>query len=316
MKDMLRIDRATLAPGRTLADGAVVRQAILARADVEMLYPHGREVATVEALSDPEYLASLSGLAVVAKHPDPILLNISDPSTYDEVGTVLRADWLEDEKAVRIEVVIRDAEANRAIESGQNGVSEGYAVTSLDASGPVVRQLGRRTNHVALTLGANPRMRGARIRADEEDTMKIEMLTAILALHGLRADSEEHLKEDLKKALDTTALDEAKTRADEAEQKLAEIEPLLQRVDSTEALDAAVIKASTDLMSLHKRAAECGVRLDSAPKTVADVRTELAIALGGDKEQCKDQGFAQGVISTYKRADSAEKPSDASTWYC
>jgi len=321
----LRLDRSTLHPSKRRDDGSWVYEAHLAYVGRELVYAHGREIATKEALSDATYLDSLKGLAVVARHPKARRVDITKPGTYREVGTILDARWDDGSESTVIEMVVREVDANKAIrELGQTGVSEGYAVTLLDASTNPARQLGRRPNHVALTLDDPPRMAGAHVRVDhQEHSMELAALLALLSGFGLRTDSAEKLHEDLDKlkAAKKTAEDE-KVRADAAEERVEKFAPLLELLDldSTRtdadivpALENAIAARSVELAELRLRADALSVELPAEAKTVAQVRKALALALkpdgaGDDFEgRCDSADFCSGLIASASasRADSS-----------
>lgn len=294
-----RLDRATLRKGVRLGDGSVRREAVLARADVAMVYPWGTEIATEEALSDPGYLDSLRGLALVARHPAAAVVDISRPDTYREVGVVTDARWDSAERAVVIEVVIRDAAANRAVESGQDGVSEGYTVTQLDSSVSPARQLGRQSNHVALTLDAPPRMPGARLRIDSEETPMD--FAPLLAAFGLRVDSPDHLRQDLD-ALRAKA-DTATTRADAADATVSAYRDVLGEGDARQRLDALVQEGVAATVAVYRRADELGHKLDDG-LTLAQARKALAVACGAEPARCDSAEYAQAVIDLARKPDA------------
>ena len=264
----LRFDRATLKKGRKLDDGSVVREAVLSRADVAMSYPWGEEQATEAALSSQAYLEGLRGLAVVAKHPKSVRVDISRPETYREVGVILNARWDSAERCVVIEIVIRDAEANKAVEAGQTGVSEGYAVPHLDTSSQPALQMVRVPNHVALTLDDPPRMPGANIRNDHNKTevpkMELVQLLAMLAGFKIRADSAANFHSDIQALFDSKAeLEEVKTRADSADKKVAELQPIVDAIGVADVkdIDAAISDRVAKVVKARVRADSLGVKI-------------------------------------------------------
>ncbi len=307
LETRVRTDRATLRSARVLDDGSVVRDAILARADAVLVYPWGTEVATEEALSDPEYLSGLRGLTVTARHPASERVD-QGRTDHVDVGTVLSARYDADDRAVVLELVIKDTEANNAIEEGQTGVSEGYTVPRMDATVTPARQLKRVPNHVALTLDSPPRMPGAHVRADgQEPTMTIEQVLAVLSARGLRTDAIEHISADL---------DALRTRADSIDERDAQLAAYADALPGDggpkERVDAIVSGRVAELIALHRRADELGEEIDPALHLDA-ARKALAVALGGDAQRCDSADYAQAVIDMASVPDAATRFASTST---
>lgn len=315
--DAIRVDRATLRKSERRDDGSVVYEAVLSRVDARLVYSWGQEVATEEALSDPAYLSGLEGLAVVALHPGAQRVDITDPSTYDEVGTVLSARWDAAEKLVVIRLVVRRTDAIQAIKGGQTGVSEGYAVPHLDATTQPARQLKRVPNHVALTLSGQPRMPGAHIRADQESSMTLETFTALCSGYSLRTDSAAHLREDLDALRQASAAAKAetateKTRADAAEALVAKLQPAIEslgldvRADSLD-IEGALTARVAEVVELQQRADALGLEIPADAKTPGAIRKALALGLKAPADRCDSDDFCAGVIAAAQPVTAAAR---------
>lgn len=317
--DVVRVDRSTLRRARTLDDGSVVYEAVLARADVPMRYAHGEEVATVEALSDPEYLEALRGLSVTVLHPprDRVDVDIDHPDAIRRVGTVVGSRYDTAERAAIVEFVLFDPAAIERVKR-ENGVSEGYRADVVRTPGKPGRQIRRRPNHVALAFGKPPRMPGAGARVDttsEGKTMDPTALLVLLSAFALRTDTAENLREDLdalKAARD--AAEAEKLRADTAEAEVALLRPVLEalggdtRTDTSGPIDVDALLASRvgEVVRLRERGTALGIKVPDALTGAGDIRRHLAKALGGDETRCDSADYCDGVIDRAPIPDSVD----------
>lgn len=302
----IRIDTAELRAPKRLDDGSWRYEAVISTTTALLSYDWGQERADEAALSDPAYLDALRGLPVVAKHPRSARVDVEQPGTYTEVGRITGARYDSTRSAAVIELVVSSPAANRRIKAGENGVSEGYTVTQLDTSTKPARQLGRRPNHVALTLELDPRAAGARIRHDHTKDISMELsdFLALCTAFSLRCDSLDHLRADLD-ALGShkATADAEKTRADSAEGALARVAPVLSALgvdpSRTDAVDAPAVLAAAvgEVVELRLRADSLGVKLEGVPADAGAIRKAMALHLGGDPARCDSRDYCDGLIA-------------------
>lgn len=302
----IRADRSRLRSPRPRADGSVIYDAYLAFADRAMRYPWGTEVATEQALSDPEYLEALRGLSLVTTR-DTVHANgvpVSVRADAVAVGSILDARWDAGERAVVLELVVNDRQTLADIESGKTtDLSEAYTpVTAVRADG-VIEQRKRRPNHVAIVESG--RMPGAGLRADEDDMdEEIKALVAKAIREELRADEAAKLERDLKAA--EQRADAAEQRADKAEQALKGLRDRIGINADTDDIDAALAAVVVEKVradsALLEEARELGVELpeDSTPATR---ERDLAVALGAERQRADSADFdARSFIDGRKAA--------------
>lgn len=314
-----RADRMDLPRKVVQSDGSVRYHAILARADAPMQYSWGTEVATEQALSDPEYLAGLRGISLItvksATHQNGKPINVRDDARA--VGTVLDATWHADEKLVRIEMVVNDRETLDDIDAGRIlELSEAYLPTVRTRADGVIEQLKRQTNHVALV--EEGRMPGTGIRADRtEDTeMTPEQIAQIATAvaERMRADSEEETYADKLEAMEKERAD-AMDRADKAEKMLADIRKALGMnadsadgdIDLKSQIDAMVADAVRADSAILDEARELGVEIPDESTPATRLR-DVAVALGADATRADSADYARSFIDGRK---SAPRPTAA-----
>ena len=304
----MRVDAAALRSPQTQADGSVRFDALSSIEGAPLVYPWGTEVATREALSDPEYLSALVGLALTIHHPASGEHRIDEDERNDaaEAGRIIGARFVEGVKpgvnGVVTTYVVTRKDAIRRIRSGELGyVSEGYSVPHLvrRADG-VSEQRKRIPQHHALT--DSPRAAGAAIRTDEvimtPDEIKAAMRAAITEMRADEADAK------------VTA---ATKRADEAiASRDAVLGALGLKADATPAqVEAAIASRADAITAIRRRADELGVQLPAAG-TLADLTRALARGLPRvDSARCDDLAYAQAVIdlaTAPTRTDSTPAP--------
>lgn len=313
----LRADRVLLRSPRPRGDGSVVFDAVLAYAEKPMAYSWGTEVATEEALSDPDYLAALKGLGLytVKTAPHKNGVPISVRADAQAVGAILDARYDRDEKAVVLELVVNDRAALADIEAKRTtDLSEAYVpVTRVRADG-VIEQVRRRPNHVAIVKSG--RMPGAGLRADDTDhdnkesAMQLAALLAILGAYDLRADSESNLKADLDKLkskadAETERADTEKQRADAAETALATMREGIGMNADSDDIEAALaakiaegMRADAELLSVAR---DLGVKLPE--KSTPATRTrDIYTALGGDEQRADSEAEMLAYIHGARHA--------------
>lgn len=302
----LRSDRAQLRRPRPQPDGSVRYDAFSSFANVPMRYAWGVEVATEEALSDPEYLEALRGLSLVtvksAVHKNGQPINVRADARA--VGSILDARYDIDDKAVVLELVVHDRETLADIEAGRTtDLSEAYVpVTAVRADG-VIEQRKRRPNHVAIV--ADGRMPGAGLRADEDAMTEAQVKAALkeALLEQLRADAETEAQTKLK--AEVKLREAAELRADNAEKALKAIRDavgITADSDDVEAtLDAKVAEMVRADAALVDEARELGIELpkDSTPATRL---RDIAVALGAEAQRADSADFARAFIDGRKAA--------------
>ena len=312
----MRVDAAALRSPQTQADGSVRFDALSSIEGAPLVYPWGTEVATREALSDPEYLSALVGLALTIHHPASGEHRIDEDERTDatEAGRIIGARFAEgvemrraDGSAYRVNGVITTyavarKDAIRRIRSGELGyVSEGYSVPHLvrRADG-VSEQRKRIPQHHALT--DSPRAAGAAIRTDEVSMTPDEIKAAVrAAITEQRAD-----EADAKVVAATQRADEAIASRD------AVLSALGLKADATPAqVEAAVASRADAITAIRRRADELGVQLPAAG-SLADLTRALARGLPRvDSARCDDLAYAQAVIdlaTAPTRTDSTPAP--------
>lgn len=282
--------------------------AILARADQEMVYPWGREIAAEEALSDPAYLEALRGLAVTLRHPKAERVDVRRPEAADGrvVGTVLGARWDAEDRAVVLDLVVSDAAALAALDAREiRELSEGYDVTTLERrkDGPSI-QRRRATNHVALV--ERGRMPGAIVRTDEGATMdneemskRFDELGALIGGAAGRIDKCEARMDAMAARFDAKFPPD-KAEADEATDE-AEVEGEA-RMDAAQL--EAVIAAEVDArVAVRARCDAFSFVAPASATKAADITKALALHLGAPAARLD---AADGA--TYAEAWVAAKP--------
>lgn len=290
----LRADRATLSPPRKRGAGEVVFDAVLARADVPMVYEWGTEVATVEALSDPAYLDGLKGTSLTTMKTAPHRNGQRphhSPTDGGVVGSVLSARWDAEDKLVAVEIVVHDGPTLAAIDAGElRDLSETYAPTVRTRADGVVEQTARSTNTIAIV--PRGRMPGAFIRADGAEMTEEQIKAAIKAAiaEQMRADADH-----------AAALQAANDRADAAEGALKALrESIGLQADSADVSGALATKVAEGIaadVKLTARASELGITLPEG-STPATRLKDIAVACGGDKLRADaDPAYCEGVIA-------------------
>lgn len=315
---LLRLDAGTLRPPRMQADGSVRFEAVLARVDAPLPYPHGVEVATEAALSDRAYLDALVGLAVVVHHPeggshriDEAPRNRTGERRGVEVGRVLSARYDTAERHVVVDLLITKRDAIRRIRAKELGeVSEGYRVPAsklVKRADGISEQQQRIPDHVALTDRGRPG--GTTIRTDEEGRMDPKDIEAVVrtVLTEVRADEAVAAKQTQESA--------AVKRADAAEAALGSVlgELGLKPGASVADVRTAIGKRADAVVALRRRADELGVQLPTEGDEVT-LTAALAKGLRADAARCDaDPAYARAVVDLARapsttRADAAPAP--------
>lgn len=294
-----RSDKATLRSPRKLDDGTAVYDAILATADVPLVYSWGEEVPTREALSDPEYLQALRGLSLLVQHAPNGL--IKDGATPKEghgrrAGTVIDAKFDDESGQVIVELAVPNPDDQEMIRSRLRDISEGYTPVILKDDSGVSRQVKRVPNHVALT--EEGRAKDATIRVDSggslEEIMKMliemkEMMTAQKDKMDsmLLGKDEENVGEKLDSSVEEAMVEELgdACRGDSASFKSA--------------LFARIAREAVEMSELKSRADSLGLKVEPAQSANA-LRKSIALALGGDAKRCDSADYCDGIIASAK----------------
>jgi len=134
-----------------------------------------RELVPASTLSDPEFLASLTGKPLTLEHPPAPLT----PDTVGEyrVGTILSVEYIEGQGVIA-QVQIENREAIKAVQAGKLEVSPSYITDTAPTPGvdpafgryDVIQTRRFAGNHVALTdLGRGGRDVRLLLRADSAE---------------------------------------------------------------------------------------------------------------------------------------------------
>lgn len=275
-----RLDRALLRSPVVLASGALRVEAVTARADAQLVYPWGIEVATEEALKDATYLDASRGLPIVVHHPDSGQSREGDGT---RVGTVTAARYDEDTRSVIRELTITDPDTIRRVQDRElTEISEGYTVPpdALHVRADGVSEQRRRVpDHYALT--DRGRLSGAVLRLDAEGSMTEELIRKIVQEAVMAAFQ---MRDDAAKPPDPGVT----AGTDKAE---ADLE---KRMDERVAARVALLR----------RADELEVTIPPEAKTDVEIARAIAVALGADAKRCDSLDYARGVIDAGRRADS------------
>jgi len=175
-----RVDRAAIPMGGSTwtAEGYLRVPARIARPGILVYQTPGgtvRELVPASTLSDPEFLASLTGKPLTLEHPPAPLT----PDTVGEyrVGTILSVEYIEGQGVIA-QVQIENREAIKAVQAGKLEVSPSYITDTAPTPGvdpafgryDVIQTRRFAGNHVALTdLGRGGRDVRLLLRADSAE---------------------------------------------------------------------------------------------------------------------------------------------------
>jgi hypothetical protein len=246
---VFRIDQHEQIGERLRVDGFLSRTGIQIYSDG--LGGKRREYRDPTEVFHPEALSSFRAMPVTIQHPKEMVTadNWRDHSVGHVGDEVKKAD---DEQHVFASLWIQDSEAIQKVQAGElQELSVGYTAHLDETPGEIngerydARQTDIRGNHVALLRSGQARGgRSVRIRLDSKgdaflgEKMKIringldfevEDENISKALEKERADSEELLKTAEKER------DQAKARADSAEDKVKDLEKKIQDVNEEQA---------------------------------------------------------------------------------
>lgn len=229
-----------------------------------------------ESVFDAESLESYDGADVTNDHPSELV----NPTTFKNtvVGTV-RTVGVQDGEYVKAELIIKDADAIRAVESGKVQLSAGYTAVydeAPDGAGYDFIQRDIRVNHVALVAAARA---GHMAKLFDNDGVKLMKKVVLDSGKSVEVQDEATatLLTDTFDRLTKRAMD-AESKADKMEaEKDAKDEELeeMKKVSSDEAIKQrieSVTRAALDA----KRVAGKEFTCDSLDE-VAIKRTALAV---------------------------------------
>lgn len=292
MTDHRFTDAATLCGTRKTADGYLVAEAFAVRTGIQ-LYA-GAEVGLVDRdavrvwrpedeVRSPDSLRTFSHAPITLGHPERVTADNWKDLAKGEVST--EAEW--DGNKIKLPLIVKDAEAIAAIESGTRELSAGYtcALEFTDGVTPEGEaydaiQRNIRINHLAIVpkgrAGSECRIGDADkwgaapiiVSDKEEDSMSDALKTVVLgdkAVQVSAADTAiiEQFKADQAKALaDAKAAHEAALAAKDAE--------LAKANAAKDAAEAKVLTAA----DLDKRVADRADLIAKANQIAKDVKTD------------------------------------------
>lgn len=318
-----RYDRATLARPLKRPDGSMLIEGFLAAEGVlDYETPEGdtwREYVPAGTLQAS--VADLVGRPVTMEHPPEDVT----PDNYDRyaVGTVVAAEWDQEEKAIRVTLSIMRRDILNAVDDGKHELSPGYladvdetpAETGNGSYDAV--QTGREYNHVAIVEEARggPKIRarvdsarhalGTAPKTQPGATMNPHLL-ALCATLGLGADF----------STDDEAIRAARKRYDAMTEELAtkdaEIEKMATDTEGVEKIDA------DDYKRLQDQNGKLMKMVDSMmSKMETDAMKPMMDAYGveAEKEDRADDIYAKIVTKIIgKRCDAKQVTPDVKGW--
>lgn len=329
-----RTDRADtpLGPPRTLEDGRVVYEGIIARPGIYEYRENGgitRELVPAETLSDPAWLDSLRGITVVVEHPtDAAGESVAvGPQNFRSlaVGTVI---------GVRIgpggvvigEIVVTAQEGHDAIRAGKIGLSPRYLPTIDTRPGvhPVygafdtVQTARRAADQVALCdcpRGGTTIIRRDSVTGDVMDMQealkaagvpedKVADLAAAIEKLIMAAKGEGSAEVEVEVESSSAAADEGAAEGAAApalEERLSALEEMVKglvaAVDAMKAADASRADSAATLTG----------RLGTVEESVKGIKADvLALHTATDKARADADRAELAEVAARLRVDSAD----------
>lgn len=332
-------DRATLSGTRKTADGYLVTEAFAVRTGIQLY--RGSEVGLVDRdivrvyrpedeVKSPASLTTFSHAPVTLGHPNQMV----NADTFKDVarGEVsTEAQW-EDGK-IKLPLIVKDAEAIRAIEGGVRELSAGYTCdldftdgVSPDGEAYDAVQRNIRVNHLAIvpkgragadcriedgaeTWGASPVTPSAKEKTEMSDAL----ITVVLGDKAVSVSAADKATIDAFKADAAKELKDAKdahkadmdTKDAEAATKDAKIKELEDAALSDDALDAKV-QARADLIDTAK---SIHPDLETKGLSDAEIRKAAIVAVDGE-DAIKDKSDAYVDAMFDIKATDAKKTDD------